>query len=323
MPKRSDFYKTLGVAESATQDEIKRAYRVQAKKFHPDRNPDNPTAEERFKEVQEAYSVVGDAKKRAEYDQFGEVGVGQWATDPGGNRSYQWGGSAVDMEDLEDLFSAFGGGGRRASIFDQFTGGGRGRTAHSPPKRGTDQEQRINLTFEQALFGTSVTLSLRSASSGHTESLDVKIPPGVQDGQKIRLKGKGQPGARGGPAGDLLLVCSVAGHPFFTRRGADIYLDVPVTISEAALGAKIDIPTLDGRATVTLPPGTTSGSKLRLRGRGAKKRNTDERGDQYAVVTIVPPKELTDEQRACLESLRELDAPLARQECGWWKGPTS
>jgi curved DNA-binding protein len=318
MSGKRDYYGVLGVSSSASQDEIKRAYRAKAKQYHPDRNPNDPSAEQKFKEVQQAYSVLRDPKKRAEYDQFGEAGVGRWATDPRGQKVYQWGGrSTVNVEDLEDLMSAFGGG-RPASVFEEFFGGRqRGRAPASAPQRGADEESPISLTFEQAIHGATVSVSLRSKAAQRTESLEVKIPPGVGDGQKIRLKAKGHPGLNGGRPGDLFLVCSVRPHPYFTRRGADVYLDVPVTSSEAALGARIEVPSLDGRVTVTLPPGTSSGAKLRLRRRGVKKPGSDQRGDQYVVISVVTPKDLTEEQRTLFEKLREHDPPDPRVGCDW------
>ncbi len=324
MPGERDYYEILGVGRSASQDEIKRAYRAKAKQYHPDRNPGDSSAEQEFKDVQQANSVLRDPKKRSEYDQFGEVGVGRWSTNPRGQRVYQWGGgSTVGAEDIEDLFSAFGGT-QHASIFDQIFGGRRRGTAGRPtPQRGTHIEQGINITFEQAIYGTTIAFTLRPVDGGPGQSIDVKIPPGVRNGQKIRVKGKGQPGANGGPPGDLHLVCSVASHRYFTRQGADLHLTVPVTVAEAALGARIEVPTLDGRATVTLPPGTPSGTKLRLRGSGIKKHGVDERGDQYVVISIVPPKNPTDEQREWFEKLREQDPSDPRTDCHWWEGQTS
>lgn len=318
MARTHDYYEVLGVLRSASADEIKRAYRSLAKKYHPDRNPDDASAEARFKEVQQAYATLSDSEKRKEYDEFGAAGVGQWRTDPRGQKVYQWGPeSTINAEDLEELLSAFGGG-ERASIFDQLFGGGRRRAgaAARQPQRGADEERPLTLTFDQAVHGTRVTLNLHTDRNG-TETLEVRIPPGVEEGQKIRIKEKGQPGASGGQPGDLLLVCHVQPHPYFTREGADIYLDVPVTLSEAALGAKVEVPSLDGRTTVTLPPGTPSGSKLRLKGRGVPMPGGTRRGDQYIIIKIVPPRTLTAEQRALLEKLGEHDHANPRHEIGW------
>jgi len=319
MPGRRDYYETLGVKRDASDDEIKRAYRRLAKKYHPDRNADDPSAEDRFKEVQQAYSVLHDPKKRAEYDRFGEAGVGQWATDPRGRQVYQWGdGSRVDTDDLEDLFSAFGGG-DHASIFDQFFGGGRrGGPSVKKPSHGEDQTLNINLSFEQSAKGATVSIPIRGADDGLRQTLDVKIPPGVEDGQKVRLRGRGRPGRRGGPAGDLILVCSVLPHRYFKRDGSDIYLDVPVTVTEAVLGAKIEVPSIDGRATVTHPPGTPSGTKLRLKGHGLARKNGSGRGNQFVVIRIVPPMDLTEHQRERFEAVREHDQAQPRADCHWW-----
>ncbi len=315
-----DYYTILEVNRSATPEQIKRAYRGKAKEYHPDRNPGDASAEARFKEVQQAHNVLSDPEKRAQYDQFGKAGVGQWAPGHGGQRVYHWGTqSSIDADDLEDLLSAFGGGrSRGASVFEQIFGGGRrGRVAPPSIKRGEDEEHRVTLTFEQAINGTTVALQVRSPRSSRGETIEVKIPPGVEEGQKIRVKGKGRPGHGGGPPGDLFLICCTVPHAYFRRQGPDIYVDVPVSVTEAALGGKVEVPTLDGRATVTLPPGTPGGAKLRLRGRGVAQRGRSQRGDQYVVINIVPPRALTDEQRATFEKLREQDQSDPRAQCPW------
>lgn len=318
MSQKKDLYEVLGVTRSATEDELKRAYRSLAKKYHPDRNPNDASAETRFKEVQHAYDVLKDTKKRADYDQFGEVGVGQFQTGPRGQKVYQWGGgSTVNVEDLEDLFSAFGEGGGRPSIFDQIFGSQGERTRAPARRRGADQEHPISLTFEQAINGTTISLRLSGGKNGRPETLDVKVPPGVTDGQRIRVRGRGQAGSSGAESGDLYLTCSVQPHPYFTRQGNDLYVDVPITVMEAALGAKIDVPTLDGFATVTIPPGTNSGAKLRLRGRGVPAHGSASEGDQYVVIQIVAPKPLTDEARTLFQDLAKLDKSNPRSRLGW------
>lgn len=315
-----DYYKILGVGRSASEDEIRRAYRKLSKKYHPDRNS-APEAVGQFKAVQEANGVLSDAKKRAEYDQFGDVAVGHFQKGAGGQEVYQWGGgSTVDVGDLEELLSMFGQGraGRRPSVFDGMFGGGRrGRQAEAPPERGADEHRRISLTFKQAVDGAEVTVKLKSASGATDETLSVKIPPGVSDGQKIRLRGRGRSGRGGGGRGDLILICHTETHPHFRRKGSDLHVDVPVTVTEAVLGAKIEVPTLDGPATVSVPPGTAAGIKLRLRGRGGKLSSGEGRGDLYVLIKIVPPKVLTDEQRKLFEQIRDAGDGTPRADLGW------
>lgn len=301
-----DYYDVLGVSRSATADEIKRAYRTLAKKHHPDQNKDDASAEARFKEVQEAYSVLSDAKKRARYDHFGRAGV---ASGAGGGPHVSWttgGGQPIDIGDLSDLFdfsfAGGSGGGERqggSSIFDQIFQGSRpGRRGRAKPRPvpGDDIEHHVTLAFEQAFRGVSVDVERWKIS--------VRVPPGVRDGQRIRIKGKGGVGRHGGPPGDLFIVCRVTPHRYFQRREDDIYLDVPIALDEAALGAKIDLPTIDGVRTVTVPKGTASGAKLRLAGLGMPK-SSGARGDQIAVIKIVPPGNLTKEQAALMKQFAE------------------
>lgn len=316
MSKERDYYEVLGVARTASADEIKRAYRRLAKQFHPDRNPNDPKAETRFKEVQHAYGVLGDVSKRADYDRFGHAAVGQWSSGPTGERVYQWGGgSSINMEDLEDLFSAFGsgGGGARPGIFEQFFRGSE-RTHRRPEPPGAD-EAEVRVTFEQAAVGGVITVRVARGPGGEAESLEVKIPPGVREGQRIRLAGRGSRGGSG--ARDLHLVCRIAPHPYFTRDGRDVHLELPVSFTEAALGAKIDVPTIDGVATLTLPAGTASGARLRLRGRGIAELGGSKRGDQIVTVRIVPPQRVTSAIREALERLAAVDGSDPRSECPW------
>jgi len=216
------------------------------------------------------------------------------------------------MDDMEDLFTAFGGGGGGASIFDQIFGGGNRRRGPAP-QRGADIEQAVDLTFEQAVFGTGISVVLHQTGAGTgRQTLEVKIPAGVADGQRIRVKGKGQPGPGGGSAGDLHLVCRVQPHQRFTRAGPDIHVTVPVNVCEAALGAKIDVPTLDGVVTMTLPPGSSGGTRLRLKGRGVPRPSGRGRGDQYVTIRIVVPEELTSQQRQLYEALQAAEGPDPR-----------
>ncbi len=313
-----DLYQVLGVSRTASADEIKRAYRRLAKEHHPDRNPDNPNAERMFKEVQHAYSVLSDKSKREQYDRFGEIGAGDFRTGPGGEQVYTWGAGDqhINVEDLESLFSAFGGMGGmgggagaagRAGPFDRFFRGGAGRgrgrrTARPAAAKGPDVRRRINLAFEQAVRGVTIEVDVAGGGKSPKQTLEVKIPPGVEDGQQIRLAGKGGPGSGGGPAGDLFLICAVRGHKFFRREGQDIVLEVPVTVTEAVLGAQVDVPTLDGEVTLKIPPGTSGGTKLRLRGRGVPAHGRKAAGDQIVIVRVVIPQDPTDEQRELMES---------------------
>ncbi len=318
MAKR-DYYDVLGVGKGASDAEIKRAYRRLAKKYHPDQNKDSKDAETKFKELQEAYSVLSDKAKRGRYDQFGHAGI-----DPrfDGHTGGTWtgvgpGGPPIDFGDLFDFEFTSRPGGGVSSIFDHLRQAGRAGPRPSPSHApvGHDVEHTVSLTFEQAVHGAKLDIHL-DTGGGRRQRITVTIPPGVRDDQRIRVRGKGHPGGRGRPAGDLYVVCSVQPHAYFDRRGDDIYLDVPVTITEAALGAKVDMPTLDGIRTVTIPPGTASGAKLRLAGLGIRSPRGANRGDHYAVIKIVPPAKLTPQQKRLIEELAATDAPAPRD--GLW-----
>lgn len=321
-----DYYDILSVKRTASHDEIRRAHRTLAKKYHPDRNIGDDSAEAKFKLVQEAYEVLKDDKKRAQYDQFGKVGVGHFS-ETGDQRVYRWGdGAAINVDELQDLFTAFGGrrggGGGRASIFDQFFGNKRRVSAATPrqqvatPVAGKDIERKVKLSFEQGIHGATIDIKLTTAG-GKREAIEVKIPPGVRDGQRIRVKGKGRAGRNGGPPGNLNIICEIQDHPYFQRRDGDIHLDVPVTVTEAMLGANIDVPTLQGNVTVTIPPGTSSGTKLRLKGKGPAGINGRAAGDQIIVVAIVVPKILDHDQRKTVEELADGLELSPREELGW------
>lgn len=320
MAKR-DYYDILGVTRSASQDEIKRAYRKLAKQHHPDQNKGDKDSEARFKEAQEAYAVLSDKDKREKYDRFGHAGPGFPGGAPGGGGGgYTWStshGEPIDIGDLADMFdfSSFtGGGGRGGSPFEGVFSRGR-KAPRKPPAPAPDVEYPVSLTFERAIRGTKLELELKA--EGHrSQRISVTIPEGVRDGQKIRVRGKGTPGRGNQPPGDLYVVVSVQPHPYFEREGDDIYLTAPVTVAEAALGAKIDLPTLDGTRTVTIPPGTPSGAKLRLAGLGVNNPQTKHRGDQLVEVKIVPPKPLSAEQRELFEKLAKCDETNPRE--GKW-----
>ncbi len=302
-----NFYDILGVSRGASDDEIKAAYRRLARKLHPDVNK-APDAQARFTEVQEAYDVLSDPEKRRLYDRTGRVGVGAAgvagaATGPGGGGVHH--GFTVDFEDLDDL----------GSVFDSFFGGRAGfstqsrRTRpHRPPRRGNDLRQTVHVRLEDIAHGT--TLRTTTPSGDHVE---VKIPAGCADRTTLRLKGRGAPSpSPGGPNGDLLIAVHVEPHPLFTRgrpnepdpKSADLSITLPVTIAEATLGATVDVPTLEGPVRLTIPPGTSSGRRLRLKGRGLPGKG-GARGDLYTLIRIVPPDpaSLDEDERRTLERL--------------------
>ncbi len=316
-----DFYAILGVSKDASDAEIKKAYRKLARTWHPDQNPGDVAAEQKFKDIGEANSVLSDTGRRKEYDQLrqmvrggarfqaggpgGMPGAGGGAggfedlfsqfggAAGGGGQRYSTGGSSQQF-DLDDILGRFGGGG--GSPFGgagRFPGGGGGFNA--PPSKGADLEAKTTLPFRSAVEGQTVSLT---AADGST--VKAKIPAGVRDGQTIRVRGKGQRGEAG--PGDLLLRVSVQAHPVFGRDGNNLTVELPVTFAEAALGATIAVPTMDGsQVKVKVAPGTPSGRKLRLKGRGVATASST--GDLIATIEVVVPTELTDEIRAAVETL--------------------
>lgn len=295
-----DYYAVLGVKKDASADEIRKAYKKLSRENHPDRKPNDAAASEKFKQVQEAWDVLGDAQKRQQYDQFGsafgpngpQFQQGQWRTGRGGagpvDFQEMFGGN-VDLGDL--LGGMFGGGGGGSQA------GRRGRAA-----QGANIEAEIEIPFVVAAEGGTQDLQLDRA--GKVERLSVKIPPGVSTGSVIRLAGQGQTGRGGGPAGDLLVTIKVAPHSCFRREGSDLLIDVPITVSEAALGTKVEIPTLaEGPVVVTIPAGTSSGAKLRLRGKGVPDQKTRARGDLYVIIKLVLPPKLDEDTRKLFEQI--------------------
>jgi DnaJ-class molecular chaperone len=331
-----DYYEILGVSKTASADELKSAYRKLARKYHPDATKNDPKMTERFKEVQEAYDVLGDATKRGNYDQFGHAGVGAGGAggaggqgaggDPfeafrrqqsRGNGARRWnGGPGVSVEDFD--FGS-GGGTDFSSLFENMFGGGRGggaggrqRGRGRAPQRGQDIEHPVTLTFDQAARGTH--LQLQIDRGGKIETIDVKVPPGVKEGSRLRVKGRGE--QTGGEPGDLsILVTQVGTHPYFRREELDIYVDVPVSLYEALLGAKVEVPTLDDKLAVTIPPGTPGGAKLRIKGKGIQRG--DEQGDEYAVIKIVLPKNLDDADKELVAKLKTKHPIDARADVPW------
>ncbi len=295
-----DYYKVLGVNRDASQADIQRAYRKLARQYHPDMNPDDASAKERFQRVQQAYDVLGNAEKREMYDRYGS----SFQSGGGGGGGSPFGFHPGGFEEM-DLEQIFGGRGPEgfADIFRQFTGGqaGGGRRRAHPP--GRDLQHELEIPFRTAVTGGEAALTVQRPGN-RVETISVKIPAGIEDGKKIRLRGQGEAAVRGGKPGDILLKIRVAAHPFFTRHGDNLELTVPVTLAEAALGAKIDVPTPKGTITLTVPPGTSSGRRLRVKGHGI---NSPRRpaGDLFAVIRIVLPSAFDDESK---ELVHQLDA---------------
>lgn len=340
MANPRDYYEVLGLARSSTADEIKKAYRRLARKFHPDLNKSDPGAEGKFKEVQEAYDILADAKKRTAYDQFGHAGVNSAAAaeaaaaaaaggrGAGGFRysTSTPGGATVDFGevDLSDLFENFVGGMRgRGGARRQRGAAAGGQSPFSaqdvaqpaaPPARGEDIRYPVNITFEEALRGTTVEVRLNSPDRRIDETISVKIPAGVDEGAKIRVGGRGQPGPGG--RGDLMIETHIAPHAHFTRQGRDILLDIPVSASEAAQGAVISVPTIDGQVELRIPAGIGSAKKLRIKGQGVPQRDGT-RGDQFCRILIQLPPKLTDEQKKQLAAMDKAHAFEPRANVGW------
>ena len=357
--EKRDYYEVLGVSKSATEDELKKAYRKLAKQYHPDLHPDDKEAEAKFKEINEAYAVLSDSNTRAKYDQFGHAGV-----DPNfGAGAGGWGGFDGGFADF-DL----------GSIFDSFFGGGAARTRSTGPQKGESLRTSVRISFEEAAFGCEKEVTIHrsetceecggsGAAKGTTaetcsechgtgtvriqrqtpmgvfsstspcrkcngtgkiisnpckackgsgavrrqRKISVQIPAGIDDGQVISLRGQGNSGKRGGPAGDLLISVGVRPHPLFRRDGDSVFCEAPITFAQAALGAELEIPTLDGKVSYTLPEGTQTGTTFRLRGQGIPHLHGKGRGDQYVTVTVEVPKNLTDDQK---EQLRQFEASL-------------
>lgn len=346
MKQKRDYYEVLGVSRDADAAAIKRAYRKLAKKYHPDTNAGNARAEEAFKEVSEAYGVLGDEKKRKLYDQFGHAafeggepdyeayqrarnaggGQGAWSGGPGGYHSYHFEGSGEDMDEiLRNLFGggSYGGGSSRSSFhhsgfggnpFEDFqtggsyggTFGGGGSFRNGFRSKGADLHAHVEVTFEEAAFGGKKSIRLQG-EDGSVRSYEVQIPAGIESGKTIRLKGKGMPGEGGGEPGDLLLQVQVGEKPGFRREGSDVYTTVTIPFTTAVFGGEVPIETLYGQVLCQIQAGTQSGTKIRLRGKGiVSMKNPSVRGDQYAVVEIAVPRDLSPEARQKLREFEQL-----------------
>ena len=381
---KTDYYELLGVPRKASVKDIRGAYRKLARKYHPDLNPGDKSAEEKFKQIQEAYEVLSDAKKRQMYDQFGFNVPGPGGGPPPGA------GYGESPEDIHFDFGGFdfgggggagggagtGGGTSFRDLFSQFFRGQNAAQGENEQESGSDLEYQIDITFAEAMHGTVKKLTFtrldvcnvchgsgvepgdekvcptcggtgrvtqvsgkmrfqiscsRCGGTGrlHTickncggegrvprvETLDVRIPPGAHTGSRVRVAGHGNAGMHGGPPGDLYIITRVQPHPFFERRGDDLYTVVPITVTEASLGAKVEVPTIDGRSQVRIPPGTNSGKKLRLREKGAPSaRQQGKRGDQIIEVQVVVPKPEDERVRNLLKELSKLDPEDPRKE---------
>ena len=311
-----DYYETLGVAKTASENEIRSAFRKLARKYHPDVAKDKKAAEEKFKEINEAYEVLSDPEKRQKYDQLGadwnrpggsqpQPGWGQ--QQPGGGfQQYEWGGGDNGGVQFE-----FGGTGF-SDFFEAFFGGGRGRSAFGgfgqrqpAAERGADVEADIMVTLEEALNGSTRPVSLRRAGSHKVENYQVKIPRGVHEGQRIRLAGQGEAGAGGGKSGDLFLRVRLARHPDFTVEGSDLIHEIKVAPWQAVLGTEVEVPTLEGKVRLKVPAGTQGGQRFRLRGKGMP-GVSGTRGDQYVDVQIDIPKAVTNQERSIWNELAKL-----------------
>jgi curved DNA-binding protein len=291
----TDYYKTLGVDKNAPAEEIKKAFRKLAVKYHPDRNPNDKAAEDKFKEINEAYAVLSDPKKKEEYDTYGSSGFHKQYSQEDIFRGFDFSNVYKDMGagGGEDIFSRlFGGGFGR--------GGGRGGF-RSGPQRGGDLEMEIEIGFRDAAHGAEKQIAFRR--SGQREELKVRIPAGVDNGSRIRISGKGGQGEGGGPDGDLFLLIRVLPDQIFTRDGGDLFVDRTIAFSAACLGTSLDVPTLEGDKRIKVPAGMQPGTKIRLKGCGIKPLGSNSKGDLYVKVAVHVPETLNAEQKKLIEEL--------------------
>ncbi len=294
-----DYYAVLGLEKSAAATQIKKAYRKLALKYHPDKNPDDAKAEERFKEITEAYAVLSDPEKKQQYDQFGEAGFHQRFSQEDIFRN----------SNLGDIFKEFGFGGGDDPFGQLFgnRGGHQGCGGHQQPRpmKGQDYLMRITIPFRQAVLGGERRVDLDR--NGQNEQLQVRIPAGVDAGQKLRISGKGGAGSNGGPAGDLMLEINITNDPRFRREDRDLFTTVKTSFSGACLGSSVNVETLEETKRIKIKPGTQNGSKVRLKGFGVPGRPGKQAGDLYAVIEVEIPAELSAEQKELLEKLKELN----------------
>ena len=324
---QKDFYKVLGVSKDADEATIKKAYRKLARTWHPDQNKGNPEAEERFKEIGEAYTVLSNPEQRQQYDAIRAMGAGGFRGGAGGGGasgvnfedifgafgggnggnvrfSTSGGGAGINLDDILGAFGGFGGGSSRgsspfagASQFGDF-GGAHGSPYQQAPQKGEDLHASTRITLKQSLSGVNIKLAV----SGNP--MTVKVPKGIKDGQSVRLRGKGKASLNGGATGDLIVTIHVEEDPVYSREGNDLRMTLPVTFAEATLGAKVEVPLIDGSTvTVKVPAGSDSGRTLRLKGRGVTTKK--ETGDLLATISVVVPKDLTPEQLDSIKALAD------------------
>jgi len=380
---KEDFYKILGVKRDAKPEEIKKAYRRLARKYHPDVNPGDKGAEERFKQMSEAFDVLSDPKKRKVYDRFGQYSenLANAAADAGAGSAYTRG-APFDFSgfDWGSTTTSTGTGGSFRDIFADLFGGGKGEREPPPaqPQRGADIEMPLSLSFEEAINGLTTSIAVNRSEQcsrchgagdtggsvvtcstckgtgqvqrtggrlrfsqectdcggsgkrrppcslckgkgtiAKTENVKVRIPAGVDTGSRVRIPGKGEGGRLGAPPGDLYIITNVGRHQYFTRKGDNIYVTVPITVPEAALGAKIEVPTVTGKAQLRIAPGTQSGQKFRLRGRGAPSlRDANVHGDQFVEVQVILPKVISEETKELLRKYAQINGENPRVTMG-------
>ena len=306
MVNDKDYYKILGVERGASDEEIKKAYRKLAFKYHPDKTKGDKDSEEKFKEISEAYAVLSDKKKRQEYDTFGRSGFRQrYSQEDIFQEAFSRGtfsGGGFSFEDLIRQMMGFGGRGQTGGAFHHFQDFGQ---AGPQPMRGRDTIYELPVSLADIYNGAEKVITF-PRPEGRQERISVKIPAGIETGQKLRLKGKGELGAAGGPPGDLIIRIKVAQDATFTRQGEDLYLDWPIGLTTAVLGGSISVRSLSGQEfAVKIPPGTQSGQKLRLKGQGLPKMNSKARGDLFVRPKVTVPKKLTKEQKELMQKLAE------------------
>lgn len=294
MASSTDYYKTLGLEKGATADDIKKAFRKLAVKYHPDRNPNDKGAEDKFKEINEAYAVLSDPQKKEKYDTYGSSGFHQQYSQEDIFRNFDFGGTFKDMGmgGGEDIFSRLFGG--------SFGRGGRGNF-RTGPQKGTDLEMETDISFRDAAQGAEKLIAFRR--NGKREELKVRIPAGVDNGSKIRISGKGGQGEGGGAQGDLYLIIRVLNDPVFTRDGGDLFVDRQISFSSACLGTSLDVPTLEGDKRIKVAAGTQPGTKIRLKGCGLKPVGSNYKGDLYVKISVHVPESLNGEQKKLVEEL--------------------